>query len=78
MHRDMAIEIFKLKEFIKKNPDHYQLRQAAKNGFVFRSSTETITKVVRNILPATGENCQEANGNQGKAYRSMVELFQII
>jgi DNA polymerase I-like protein with 3'-5' exonuclease and polymerase domains len=35
MHRDMAIEIFKLKELDKKNPEHYLLRQAGKNGFVF-------------------------------------------
>lgn len=35
MHRDMAIEIFTLKELDKKRADHYQLRQAAKNGFVF-------------------------------------------
>lgn len=35
MHRDMAIEIFLLKELNKKNQEHYLLRQAAKNGFVF-------------------------------------------
>jgi DNA polymerase I-like protein with 3'-5' exonuclease and polymerase domains len=35
MHKDMAIEIFLLDKLDKKNPDHYVLRQAAKNGFVF-------------------------------------------
>ena len=35
MHRDMATQIFKLDEFDKSIPEHYLLRQAAKNGFVF-------------------------------------------
>jgi len=35
MHGDMAKQIFMISNFDKKNPDHYTLRQAAKNGFVF-------------------------------------------
>ena len=35
MHRDMAIQIFKLNLYDKTKVGHYQLRQAAKNGFVF-------------------------------------------
>lgn len=35
MHRDMAMQIFKLKTFDKHNPEHKTLRAAAKNGFVF-------------------------------------------
>lgn len=35
MHRDMAQQIFKVKNFDKENPDHYFLRSATKNGFVF-------------------------------------------
>jgi DNA polymerase I-like protein with 3'-5' exonuclease and polymerase domains len=35
MHADMAKEIFLLDPFDKKIPEHYVLRQAAKNGFVF-------------------------------------------
>jgi DNA polymerase I-like protein with 3'-5' exonuclease and polymerase domains len=35
MHGDMARQIFKVKDFNKKIPEHYVLRQAAKNGFVF-------------------------------------------
>jgi DNA polymerase-1 len=35
MHGDMAKQIFKVKDFNKKTPEHYVLRQASKNGFVF-------------------------------------------
>ena len=35
LHGDMAKQIFMVPDFNKKNPDHYVLRQAAKNGFVF-------------------------------------------
>ena len=35
MHRDMAMQLFKLKAFDKKIAGHVHLRQAAKNGFVF-------------------------------------------
>lgn len=35
MHGDMAKQIFRIENFDKKSPDHYILRQAAKNGFVF-------------------------------------------
>lgn len=35
MHRDMAIEIFKIENFNKENPSHNVLRSATKNGFVF-------------------------------------------
>lgn len=35
MHGDMATQLFKVKDFNKKIPEHYTLRQAAKNGFVF-------------------------------------------
>jgi len=35
MHLDMAIQIFIFETLDKKNPAHYKLRQAAKNGFVF-------------------------------------------
>jgi len=35
MHADMAAQIFMLDPFDKKLPDHYVLRQATKNGFVF-------------------------------------------
>jgi DNA polymerase-1 len=35
MHRDMAMEIFQLKEFNKNDPSHAVLRQSAKNGFIF-------------------------------------------
>jgi DNA polymerase I len=35
MHRDMAIEIFKLQNFNKQEPSHSVLRNATKNGFVF-------------------------------------------
>jgi DNA polymerase I-like protein with 3'-5' exonuclease and polymerase domains len=35
MHRDMAIQIFFIKNFDKKIPGHKTLRNAAKNGFVF-------------------------------------------
>jgi DNA polymerase-1 len=35
MHRDMAVQLFKLKKFDKELTGHSVLRQAAKNGFVF-------------------------------------------
>lgn len=35
MHRDVAIEIFKLKQFDKQEPSHSVLRNATKNGFIF-------------------------------------------
>ncbi len=35
MHRDMAIELFRVRNYNKKIAGHYLLRQAAKNGFVF-------------------------------------------
>lgn len=35
MHGDMAQQLFKVKKFNKSLPEHYVLRQAAKNGFVF-------------------------------------------
>lgn len=35
MHADLAKQIFKVDGFNKKIPEHYVLRQAAKNGFVF-------------------------------------------
>jgi len=35
MHRDQAQQIFKILDFNKKYSEHYYLRQAAKNGFVF-------------------------------------------
>ncbi len=35
MHTDMAKQIFKVKKFDKNIPEHYTLRQAAKNAFVF-------------------------------------------
>jgi len=35
MHGDMAKQLFKVRNFNKKIPEHYTLRQAAKNGFVF-------------------------------------------
>lgn len=35
MHADMAKQIFKVKGFDKHIKEHYKLRQAAKNGFVF-------------------------------------------
>lgn len=35
MHRDVAIQLFKLKEFDENIKGHKLLRQAAKNGFVF-------------------------------------------
>ena len=35
MHADMAKELFIIDKFDKKDPYHYTLRQAAKNGFVF-------------------------------------------
>jgi DNA polymerase-1 len=35
MHGDMARQLFKVKGFNKSIPEHYTLRQAAKNGFVF-------------------------------------------
>jgi DNA polymerase-1 len=35
MHADIAKQIFKLPNFDKKIPEHYILRQATKNGFVF-------------------------------------------
>lgn len=35
MHRDMAIELFKLNEYNPNDHSHKVLRQAAKNGFVF-------------------------------------------
>lgn len=35
MHRDMAMQIFKIKKFNKKTDGHSALRQAAKNAFVF-------------------------------------------
>lgn len=35
MHADMAKQIFIVDKFDKKIPEHYILRQAAKNGFVF-------------------------------------------
>jgi len=35
MHRDMAMQIFKMDSFDKSFESHYAMRQAAKNGFVF-------------------------------------------
>jgi len=35
MHSDMTKQLFLLKEYDKKSPEHYTLRQATKNGFVF-------------------------------------------
>lgn len=35
MHRDVAIDLFKIKNFDKSKPGHSTLRGAAKNGFVF-------------------------------------------
>lgn len=35
MHTDMATQLFLVDKFNKKLPEHYHLRQAAKNGFVF-------------------------------------------
>jgi DNA polymerase-1 len=35
MHADMAEQIFMIDDFNKSLPEHYHLRQAAKNGFVF-------------------------------------------
>jgi len=35
MHTDMAKQIFKVNKFDKNIPEHYTLRQAAKNGFIF-------------------------------------------
>jgi DNA polymerase-1 len=35
MHADMARQLFCIDKFDKKIPEHYVLRQAAKNGFVF-------------------------------------------
>jgi DNA polymerase I-like protein with 3'-5' exonuclease and polymerase domains len=35
MHGDLATQLFLIEDFNKKDPDHYRLRQAAKNGFVF-------------------------------------------
>lgn len=35
MHRDMCVEIFKLKKFNKEDHSHTVLRNATKNGFVF-------------------------------------------
>lgn len=35
MHGEMAAQIFKIKDFDKRNPEHSLLRGAAKNGFVF-------------------------------------------
>jgi len=35
MHGDLATQLFKVNNFNSKLPEHYTLRQAAKNGFVF-------------------------------------------
>lgn len=35
MHGDLATQLFMVDDFNKKIPEHYTLRQAAKNGFVF-------------------------------------------
>jgi len=35
MHGDLATQLFMVEDFNKKIPEHYTLRQAAKNGFVF-------------------------------------------
>ena len=47
MHRDMAIQIFKLGDYDEKI--HGTLRSATKNGFVFQNSMVVITRIVLKI-----------------------------
>jgi hypothetical protein len=77
MHKDMAIELYKLKSLDKKHKGESQLRQGAKNGFVFPQFYGDYYKNNVPILLKWSEDVELKDGTPINRHLSDVGLVKI-